>query len=365
MTIRIAHSTARDTAAAVQELRNRLGDVQPAFVMFFTTSRHDPEVLGALLRDYLPAPSIGCTTAGEIADGKMLDGALVAIVLDAEHVEQAAVSHVENVHDEAATKQAYDALVSKFDSVDDSEHLLGFVLHDGLGAGEEAVMSTLSSLTNVPFIGGSAGDDLAFEKTLTFVNGQACSGGAALALLRLKKRYQLVKTQSFSVTDTVLTVTEVDEKARRVKQFNGRPAAEEYASALGISVAELPGRFMKNPLAVVLSDGEPFVRSPQKLEGTDVVFYCQVSAGMELKVLESRNIVEDTARDMKAALAAFGPVSGIINFHCILRTLELKERNQTGAYGALFANLPAVGFSTYGESYIGHINQTSTIVLLE
>jgi hypothetical protein len=55
---------------------------------------------------------------------------------------------------------------------------------------------------------------------------------------------------------------------------------------------------------------------------------------------------------------------GLINFHCILRTLELKAKGQTAAYGALFTKLPTIGFSTYGESYVGNINQTSTMLLL-
>lgn len=62
---------------------------------------------------------------------------------------------------------------------------------------------------------------------------------------------------------------------------------------------------------------------------------------------------------------AFGPISGIVNFHCILRTLDLERQGQTEAYGRIFADIPTIGFSTYGEEYVGHINQTSTMLLFQ
>ena len=45
------------------------------------------------------------------------------------------------------------------------------------------------------------------------------------------------------------------------------------------------------------------------------------------------------------------------------RALPVEEKQQCDAYGALFAEVPTIGFSTYGESYIGHINQTSTMLV--
>ena len=56
-------------------------------------------------------------------------------------------------------------------------------------------------------------------------------------------------------------------------------------------------------------------------------------------------------------------MSGLLNFNCILRTLELEATNQTEAYGKVFDDIQTVGFSTYGEEYMGHINQTATMVL--
>ena len=59
-----------------------------------------------------------------------------------------------------------------------------------------------------------------------------------------------------------------------------------------------------------------------------------------------------------------GSISALINFHCILRTLELEQKGLMAEYGKIFS-IPTIGFSTYGEEYIGHINQTSTMLAFE
>ena len=78
-----------------------------------------------------------------------------------------------------------------------------------------------------------------------------------------------------------------------------------------------------------------------------------------------KNIIIDTKQAIENKIAEMGTVSGIINFHCILRTLELEQKNQTEAYGKIFSDIPTIGFSTYGEEYIGHMNQTSTMLVFK
>ncbi len=93
-----------------------------------------------------------------------------------------------------------------------------------------------------------------------------------------------------------------------------------------------------------------------------MLFYCNVLEGMELTLLGSTNIITDTRQAIDQKKRELGGISGIINFHCILRTLELEKEGLTEAYGKLFADIPTIGFSTYGEEYLGHLNQTSTMV---
>jgi len=80
-------------------------------------------------------------------------------------------------------------------------------------------------------------------------------------------------------------------------------------------------------------------------------------------VLKNTDIVEDTRVAMAAKKSALGHIAGLIDFNCILRTLELRNEKRCDEYGAIFSDIPAVGFSTYGEEYLGHMNQTSTILL--
>ena len=84
-----------------------------------------------------------------------------------------------------------------------------------------------------------------------------------------------------------------------------------------------------------------------------------------MHLLETTDIVEDTKNDLEIKKAEIGTISAIINFHCILRTLQLQEESKTQAYANIFKDIPTIGFSTYGECYLGHINQTSTMILLK
>jgi hypothetical protein len=145
---------------------------------------------------------------------------------------------------------------------------------------------------------------------------------------------------------------------RRVLEFNGEPAAAAYAKAVGTSVEEASARFMTNPVGL-LAGSEVFVRSPQRIEGGSVYFYCAITEGAELALLESTDIVADTEK----VLSTVPDASAILDFDCILRTLELRQKGLCDRYGSLFAKTPTLGFSTYGEEYIGHINQTSTMLV--
>ena len=83
---------------------------------------------------------------------------------------------------------------------------------------------------------------------------------------------------------------------------------------------------------------------------------------MNLHVLQNTDILADTRRAIAEKEQAMGKIAGLVNFHCILRTLELEDKGLTQEYGRIFADIPTLGFSTYGEEYLGHVNQTSTML---
>jgi hypothetical protein len=50
-------------------------------------------------------------------------------------------------------------------------------------------------------------------------------------------------------------------------------------------------------------------------------------------------------------------------FNCILRRLELDANGQSAPFLTALGSIPAARFHTYGETWIGHINQTLTGVV--
>jgi len=357
MAIQISNSTEQD--ALISGLR---GNVDPAVVVYFASTCHSLAALSAAMKAAFPrAASIGCTTAGEISSGKMATCSMVAMALPPEIVSAAATAVVEDLKGPLAVSAALESLSAQMGAplsdLDRDTHV-GLIVADGLSGAEEGVMERIRDLTDIPFVGGSAGDDLAFRATLVATNGRTFEHAAVLTLLRVPAGYRIIKTQSFRLLGKTLTATEVDEAARTVRRFNDVPAVEAYAQALGIGRADVAARFMSNPVGL-MAGGELFVRSPQRvLKEGSIVFYSRIREGSELELLESTDIVADTGKALEGSHRA------LIVFNCIWRTLQLQDEGQCEAFGALFANTPSVGFSTYGEAYMGHVNQTATMLAL-
>ena len=367
MRAQIAKSSNPSIDAAIAELKSTLGKGPWRSILYFASVVYDQYVLAAKMQEaFSPADTFGCSSCGEIISGHVTKKSVVAMAFGEEDIEDISIQMVENANSEAAAKKAFANFERQFGTrMTDMDHekYVGLILVDGMSRSEETLMDRIGNWTNVTFIGGSAGDDLKFQKTWVYANGRAASGAAVLALMKPVRGFDIIKTQSFCEGSRKLVATKVDEANRAVVEFNGQNAVKVYAAAVNTTPDKASNLFMSHPVGLMVNS-EPYVRSPQRVVDNKLAFYCAVKEGMELSILESTNIIDDTKAAIKQKLREHGGGSALINFNCILRTLEMEQKGQTEAYGKLFAEIPTIGFSTYGEEYIGHINQTATMLLL-
>lgn len=368
MTIMTAYSEKQSVTDAVNHLKKQLGDSSFSLILYFASSSYDQQALCIAMKKAYPETVLaGCSTSGELYTGKMSKNSMVAMGLTENVTGDLVVATVHNISKTDDLSEAAARFGSHFNEPFESmapDSYVGIILFDGLRGAEERIMDKLGDLTNVAFVGGSAGDDLKFNTTYVYADSKALTDAAVLILMKPNTAFTILKTQSFKCLDKVLTVTKADEAARTVIEFNNKPAVTAYAEAVGCKESDIDDYFMKNPLGLMVGE-EPYVRSPMKTDGKSIVFYCNILEGMELNLLESGDIVGQTKHDIDNTRVDLGSISGLINFHCILRTLELESQNKTKEYGEVFNAIPTIGFSTYGEEYIGHVNQTSTMLIFK
>lgn len=366
MSVLTAFSDNKSGAAAVMEIKVQLMTIKPKLILYFASSKYDVQEIAKKMLELFPETKVlGCTTAGELISGKMTKGSIVAMAFGSDFLYDVHIQVIPNISTENNVARAFKSFAAYYNTPClelDPEKYIGIVLFDGLSRAEEKIMDSIGNLTDVTFIGGSAGDDLQFEHTYVFTAGKVYEDAAIVALLKPITPFAFIKTQSFFNTGKVLVATKVNEEQRIVEEFDGRPAVQAYAEAIGCAVSKVGQYFMRHPLGLMV-EGEPYVRSPQQTQGSVLQFFCNVKQGMELSVLEATDIISDTKRVLAAKQQELGAIKAIVNFNCILRTLQLEKEGLCGVYGNLFSEIPTIGFSTYGESYIGHINQTATMLV--
>jgi hypothetical protein len=363
-----AYSTKESIDDVILDIKSQFSGLDAKMVIYFASSYFDSNEISKKMQDAFNSATIfGCTSCGEIVSGKMLNNSVVAMAFSSNIVEDVKVEVLENLKEsiniKPMIKSFEDYFKTPIDEMDITKYV-GIILIDGLSGAEEKIMDKIGYRVNLTVIGGSAGDDLNFKQTLVYANGRSYTNSAILALMKLKRGFDVIKTESFDILDNKFIVTKANEAQREVIEFNGVPAVKAYSEATYSKMSDAHNYFMHHPVGVII-DGKPYVRSPQKMNGSSIVFYCTIPEGMEVSLLESANIIKDTDNAIKAKLKELGSISGMINFHCILRTLELENNGSCEEYGEIFSSIPTIGFCTYGEEYLGHINQTSTILVFK
>jgi len=357
--------------ALLEALRQGLaGDIATA-VLYFASSRYDPaDLAGPICQAFPEAAVIGCSTAGEFTDQVTGIDGLTAVALPYGLL-TGAVAAVGDLSVGAGAGTA--AVIAELEAelqvplrdLDPSCHV-GFVLIDGMHGAEEEVNDVLGNHAPLlDVVGGSAGDDLAFERTWVAAGTDVSYQGVALLVCQTAVPFHVVKTSSFVPTGTVLRITEADVATRTVLEFDGRSAAEAYAEAVGIPVAALDATVWSQHPVGLMIDGQPWIRSPRALtEGGGITFYAQIIPGMEVEVMAATDLVSGTRDAIDAAREALGgSASGAVLFNCILRRLEIDAQDLATPFLKSFGGLPLAGFHTYGETWMAHMNQTLTGVV--
>lgn len=366
--MRALHARGLPADAVAGALATTAARIGADFCLVFSS---DPAVAPQELAERLAAAApqmlvCGCSTAGELAPGGIAEGSLLAILFPREGFAVSSLA-IEDVSSTAINEIA--EAIASLRRCHLSRHAgpgrstFAVSLIDGLSHSEERVTSAVFwGLDDIPLIGGSAGDGLAFEKTLVIAEGSARSARAVVALITTDVPFHIFKSDNFLPMDTKFVVTASDPDRRRVMELNARPAAAEYAAALGAEPAALTHMsFATNPL-VVRVGGEYYCRSIRSVgEDGSLVFHCAIDDGVVLTLAEARGMLESTRLTLDGIDAVLGGIDLVLGFDCFLRRVDAENRQVSRKMNDLYRSRRVIGFGTYGEQYRSmHLNQTLT-----
>ena len=338
-------------------------------LLFHTSTLFDLDTVANEISARFPHVNIvGCTSAGEFnKNGYGTEKLLAVAFLKNEFsIATALVPNLGEVnfdeaHDIASGLRR--ALQGRERRYDTEQHFVISVL-DGLTRHEEHFLETFATaFGNIPHLGGSAGDDLKLEATYVFYNGEFHRDAAVLLLVGTGKPFTVFSIDHINSPVSKLVVTHADPESRTVYEINGEPAAQYYASLLGMKAEDLtPDVFSLFPLAVLVG-GKYFIRSIQKVDlaTNAITFYCAVDIGIILTFVQLGDCIEALESKLDKLQAQLGEPEFVYACDCFLRRLEIQQGKKDHEIRRLQQRYNVAGFNAYGEHiHSVHLNQTFT-----
>lgn len=365
--INVFTSKTNDTESAFHDVSANISK-SSKLILFFTSTTFDYEKLVTLFCEAFPTSKVvGLTTVGEIHNDGIHENSLVAVSFDGADLACEPVM-MNNIHRfpilqrkeliEAAQKANLN-----INSKNPEKEGFALVIPNGLINAEERMLSIVNSVfthPGFPVFGGTAGDDAKFEATKVSLGHEISSTAGIVIFMKMKNDFKIYKESIFEAySEDELIATRVDVEGRKVYEFNGKPAAVEYARILNTTPQKLNQLFMAHPLGFVgkqLSVGSPMCVNDDQ----SISFYCQVTNNAEMKILKPLDVLSIMDLTVEKIHNDFKQIEATFAINCILRKLQFQQTKLIPEVNKRFNKMGnTFGFCSYGEQLQNEqINQT-------
>ncbi|NQU50865.1 MAG: FIST C-terminal domain-containing protein [Planctomycetes bacterium] len=367
-----ALSAAQDVDQIVEDICQQVAALEPNLLLFFSGTALRLDELSSLLSHRFPNTIVaGCTTCGEISEGKCLSETTVAMALgDPIRVSVKLVSDLGafRFDDGPSLLQslAADLDLSLEQLQEHSNRYLLITLTDGLTAMEEILIAALlTAAPELQLVGGGAGDGFRFKVTRVAVGGKVARHAAAVILLEPNLAFHPFHLHHFHTTGRSFVVTEADPGRRFINRIDGKPAAEFLADLLGRDLQEFLADATTSVVFGVHSGKAVYLRSVMRAFPDKLLMGGAIEEGTVLHLMAHDKLVERTQQGLQDELAQVQDPAAMLLFSCGGRHFDAVASDCVEELGRCLCPIPTVGFSTYGEQFGSmQVNHTLTGLIL-
>jgi hypothetical protein len=348
---------------AVDVLADQLSQPELAGVFVFLSSRYDLGAVAKTLAKRFSCPVMGATAAGTIGPNGYQRIGMVGVSFGGPDIQfrPHLITHLSRSVEQGASLG--NQLRTPLDALEPGWAAAGILLTDGLAAKEERLVSSLyQSLGNVPIVGGSAADDLRFQQTCVYYDGQFLTDAAVFIEVRTRHPIRTISLHHYAPSGRKLVVTEAIPERRIIRELDGIPAAMAYAAAIGSQRGQLDANHYSYSPMLLRVRGESLVRSIRTVNPDhSLTMYCAIEEGLVLDLAIPQSTLEAISRAFLDLRSAIGEPSVVLGFESVLRRLDFEQTGIAGEVSALLRSNRVLGMNSYGEQCNGlHVNQTFT-----
>lgn len=321
--------------SAAAEAVAQLAGEAPALVVVFTTPRFDlPELLAGIRSVTGEATLVGATGSGEILrDAYMGFGAGVGVMVLSAGPYRYGVASATGIKGRLGEVGQTIAREAR-DRAGPGRHGAVVLLADALAGDLQQLFQGVYRITGsrVPIVGGAAGDELKFERTLVFHDGAVVEQGAVALWISGDEPFDVITRHGWEPIGVPLLVTRAE--GIDIMELDGRPAATVYEEQLGLAPGELSGEAfwgtaVHHPLGLMQSDGTFIIRvaRAKSPSGWLRIQGCVPQAGSALQVMAtSRDKLLSVTDEVGAMARRRAEPGALIAFSCAARAKLLGDR---------------------------------------